>query len=123
MPGFAYMACVKVFKKIWYGMGGWKEVVILLKEGGIDVLSKPEKADVSIVLSGTWENPGVLEGKRILMYSIGDWMEKEPEIVRKYKFELWRPVLEEYYDELISLTGMDNKTKAARIIKKINEFT
>ena len=104
-------------------MGGWKEVVILLKEGGIDVLSKPEKADVSIVLSGTWENPGVLEGKRILMYSIGDWMEKEPEIVRKYKFELWRPVLEEYYDELISLTGMDNKTKAARIIKKINEFT
>ena len=114
------MVNVKVFKAK-PGRESWEEVIKILKNNSIDILIRPEKADVSIVLSGAAENAGILYGKKILMYNIKDWMEKEPELIEQYKFNLYRPILEEYYDELIDLSGMGNKAKANEIMNKIRE--
>lgn len=114
------MVNVKVFKAK-PGREGWMRVIEILKGKGIDILMKTEKADVSIVLSGAAENAGILEGRKILMYNIKDWMEKEPEQLEQFKFDLWRPILEEYYDEFINLSGMSDKMKAKEILNKIRE--
>lgn len=120
------MANVSTFKakvfKSKIGMESWVEVINILKENGIDILTESEETDVSIVLSGAWENAGILQGKRILFYDIKDWMEKEPDRLEPYKFELYRPILEEYYDEFINLSDMSNKGKANEILAKIKEI-
>jgi len=120
------MANVSTFKakvfKSKIGMESWVEVINILKENGIDILTESEQTDVSIVLSGAWENAGILQGKRILFYDIKDWMEKEPDRLEPYKFELYRPILEEYYDEFINLSDMSNKGKANEILAKIKEI-
>ena len=120
------MANVSTFKakvfKSKIGMESWVEVINILKDNGIDILTESEQTDVSIVLSGAWENAGILQGKRILFYDIKDWMEKEPDRLEPYKFELYRPILEEYYDEFINLSDMSNKGKANEILAKIKEI-
>ena len=126
MVELSYMANVSTFKakvfKSKIGMESWVEVINILKENGIDILTESEETDVSIVLSGAWENAGILQGKRILFYDIKDWMEKEPDRLEPYKFELYRPILEEYYDEFINLSDMSNKGKANEILAKIKEI-
>lgn len=126
MVELSYMANVSTFKakvfKSKIGMESWVEVINILKENGIDILTESEQTDVSIVLSGAWENAGILHGKRILFYDIKDWMEKEPDRLEPYKFELYRPILEEYYDEFINLSDMSNKGKANEILAKIKEI-
>lgn len=115
------MVCVKVFRskrriKLWQG------VINILKKENITVLNEVEETDVSIVLSGPFENPVILKGKKILLYDCEDWMEGEKKIPPRRKFNFFRQyILDEYYDEFVDCTDMTDEEKAKEVIRVKNE--
>lgn len=71
-----------------------------LINNGIRVYSEPTPANVSIVIDGKNENPLAFNGKRVLAYWADVWKDKD------YFNELYKPILEEYYDDMIDLTNL-----------------
>jgi len=109
------MASVKVF--LWAGVHpDWNRIGKVLIDRGVDVCTKPEPADVSIVLSGARTNSLCLTGKKILVYSIYEWMRG---VQPPNGFNLFKPILDEYYDDFIDLTGVEMKDAADKIINYI----
>lgn len=84
----------------------WREVIALY-DG--QVYGTPQEADVSIVLGGKRANPMAVKGKRILAYNKKEW------IGWAY---IYRPILEEYYDEFLDLSGLT----AGQTVDKITEY-
>jgi hypothetical protein len=79
---------------------------------------KPREADVSIVLSGLYENPVLVKGKRVLAFKAQEWIAG---VAPPHGWRLYEPVLKEYYDDFIDLAGLDSKKSAKRIIEYIDE--
>ena len=74
----------------------WSELIEYLEVKGHDILDHPEKCDVSIVLSGRFENPNCFYGKKILLFNRQEWTGG-----LDYFFHR---ILEKYYDDIIDVT-------------------
>jgi hypothetical protein len=99
-----------------------KHVVDLVQElekREIFIYVEPIKADVSIVLFGNFTNPLPLRGKRVLAYDASRWM---PEVPVPLGWKMYEPILEEYYDEMIDLTGLTVPERADVLELTINQY-
>ena len=98
------MANAKIFK-INRGYSKWLKTINLL---GMPVCIEPEDAEISIVLDGRYENPLAVTGKKVLVYDKDLW---------GHRWELFEPVLSEYYDKMVDVTRMSSRQKADIILK------
>ena len=92
------------------GRPHWQEVYIALKEKGITIHIEPKSCDYSVVLGGCFVNPIPLQGKKILAVNTQEWQ------AAKWEF-MFRPILEEYYDKMINVTGCTPE-ETLELIKK-----
>ena len=91
------MAVVKVFKC----EGGRKkrdDIITILSRSGIKVYRNYSPADISIVLDGRYENPIVLDGKKILITD---------ELLWNKTWAMFMAILPQYYDEIITDYSID----------------
>ena len=107
------MVDVKVFKSLRRKERD-HELVSAISRQGCHCVVYPEvmPADVSVVVSGLYENPSQLTGKKVLAFDATEWFPKMP--VPK-GFNLFAPVLKHYYDEVLNLSHMDVEQKAKAI--------
>ncbi len=108
------MANVRVYttKK---GHEYWKYVADFLSKS-VPVDSDIAPADVSIVLSGRFINPLILNGKKVLAFDAMEWLHNVPLPIG---FDAYRVVLEEYYDDFIDLTGLNVQDRVDKILTYI----
>ena len=82
-----------------------------LEDRGHRVYTHARDTDISIILHGTFENPCIFKGKKVLAFNSEDWG-------KHGEWEhLFKPILEEYYDEFIDITGLSSKEQAGRLIE------
>lgn len=94
------MAIVKIFK-CSRAREKWDEIITDLGGIGIEVFEEYSPADVSIVLDGRYENPAVLDGKKVLITDESLW---------NNAWSMFMAILPEYYDEITKITGDDVNT-------------
>ena len=99
---------VRIIKATTPDLKKWKTIMNDLATAGFRVTTRPQKADLSIVLGGRFENPLAFKGYRVLAYNPGHW----PPPVRNAGFAFFKPLLEEYYDELLEV----NSNNAVEVI-------
>ena len=87
---------VKIFKSL-VPDDPWIGFVKYMLEQGLDVYSESSPADYSIVLSGKWENPQSLTGKKILIYAPREW------VPYPSRWTFCKEIIKEYYDEMIEV--------------------
>ena len=97
----------------------WLNLEEHLKKRKHEVHRDPQEADVSIVLSGLFENPMVVKGRKVLAFKAQEWLGA---ITPPHGWRLYEPVLKMVYDDFIDLAGLDSKKSAKRIIEYINEI-
>ncbi len=96
----------------------WEEVMDHLKRRKTKCYCEPQEADVSIVLSGMFENPALVSGKKVLAFRPQEWV---PSIPPPKGWMLYSGVLAKYYDDFIDLSGLTPRKSAKRIIEYIDE--
>ena len=109
------MVDVRVYKSHRYGSDN-EDLVHAVSKRGVPVLVHPVESDVSVVISGHYENPCMLWGKKVLAFDATEWFTKMP--VPK-GFQMFQPILEHYYDEFINLSNLDIEEKADAIVKYV----
>jgi hypothetical protein len=102
--------------KNWFN---WKEVIDHLERRGQKCYEEPQDVDVSIVLSGVFENPAILKGRKVLAFKPQDWVSHIPP---PKGWMLYKNVLQLYYHDFIDLSGLSPKKSAKRIIEYIDEI-
>ncbi len=90
-------------------MAEWQVLVVELEEQGIGIYRDVSPAGKSIVLGGQYINPLVLTGEKVLISYSPEWG-----ALFKHVFY---PVLLEYYDRIIDITGK-KVPEIIRIIKR-----
>ena len=105
--------------KIFVGRGlhpDWLRLGKILENKGFTVCQTKEDADISIVLSGQGVNTLCLTGKKVLVYTAHEWVKNVPS---PHGFNLYKPVMEEYYDDFLDITGMGMSEGAEKVVKYI----
>jgi hypothetical protein len=97
----------------------WPETINHLQKRKFETLSEPVDADVSIVLSGMFENPSIVKGKKIMAFKPQEWF---PGVPPPMGWNLYREMLGFYYDGFIDLSGLSPRKSAKRIIEYIDEI-
>lgn len=77
------------------GIDTWLGVIESIEKNGSKVLDYPEQCDVSVVLSGKFENPNCFYGKRIVLFHRQEWEGFDG---------LFHKILKRYYDKVIDVT-------------------
>jgi hypothetical protein len=95
----------------------WEGVVSEIEAANVTFVREPVTADVTIVLGGKWENPAILHGKKVLVFTPAEWMMGKLAPPKGWK--LIEPVLEAYYDEFISIIGESPKRAAKKVLAYI----
>ncbi len=118
------MLNVKCFTSNAYGPGKYyydrlMELATSLLSKNIYISKKPENCDVSIVLYGLYENPTCLFGKKVLAH---DKLMFFSHMGKEYGWNMFRPILEEYYDYFIDLTGLSVQEQANKIERYILDY-
>ena len=85
----------------------WTVLIKRIQKQGHKVLDCPEKCDVSIVLSGKFENPSCFYGKRVLLFHSAEWGDFS---------DFFHKILTRYYDKVIDITDFNFKD-ALSVIK------
>ena len=85
----------------------WFPIINEIERHGYAVEYEPVKARTTVILSGTYFNPFYIKGKRILLAYKEEW--------GPLWKEFYKPILEEYYDEVIIMNDISLK----RLIEKI----
>ena len=85
-----------------------RELCLHLVQNGFKIYEQAEPADCSIVISGRYENPLSLTGKKILIFNENEWASQF--------WGVFEPIVKEYYDELVDITGrtLDQATQIIR---------
>ena len=96
----------------------WPEVEKHLKKRGVETLSEPVGADLSVVLSGMFENPSILKGKKVMAFKPQEWF---PGVPPPMGWNMYREMLGFYYDDFIDMSGLNPKKAAKRIIEYMDE--
>lgn len=112
-----FMADVKIFKADRHTEKS-EAIIKELRKKNLEVFDTPTNADISIVISGYYENPAILKGRKVLVVDVTEWFKGLP---APNGFKLAQPVLEEYYDDFLNLSGMKPGEKAIEIKKYIDE--
>ena len=112
------MADVKVFKSHRY-IADTEDVVHAVSSKGVPVYMHPVEADVSVVISGYFENPAMLYGKRIIAFDATEWFNRMP-IPKGWR--MVAPIVQAYYDEGLNLTHMDVEEKANAIVRYVESY-
>lgn len=86
---------------------GWIPVIEEIEKHGYEVMFQPQDSDINFVLSGLYVNPLAIPHKRVLICHPFEWT--------KAFSVLYKPILEEYYDELIIL----DKLPLDRLMERI----
>lgn len=102
------MAVVKIFQTR-RSKDDWADIIKILKEKGYTVCDNYSPADISIVLDGRYDNPTVLDGKKVIAYDETLW---------KKTFPMHKTVLVHYYDDFIDITDLDTD----QIVEKLGEY-
>jgi len=100
------------------GHKDWNLLTGILKKRDVKVHDNIADADVSIVISGRFINLLILKGKKVLAYNAHEWLGNVPV---PSGFNMYKPVLDEYYDDYIDLTGISVEDCAEKIIKYIGK--
>jgi len=109
------MANVKVFQTK-RGHDDWNTLTDILKDAGVYVSNVAEDADVSIVISGKFVNTQSLSGKKVLAYNAYEWLRNVP---MPMGFNMYKFILDEYYDDFIDLTNLSVEDCAKKILDYI----
>lgn len=109
------MATVKVYKAD-RGHPFWQHVAGFIRDAGYTVDKDKSDADVSIVLSGRFENPLIFKGKKVMAYDAMEWLRNVP---IPWGFESYKVILDEYYDDFIDLTNLNVQERADKVIEYI----
>ena len=76
----------------------WIPVIDEIKKAGHKIVYEPVDSEFTIVLSGTYSNPLAVKGNKILIAHTKEWGNLWP--------VLYKPVLEEYYDQVIAIDAI-----------------
>ena len=109
------MANVRVYKAN-RGHPFWQHVAQFIRDKGYPVDTDKSEADVSIVLSGRFENPLIFKGKKVMAYDAMEWLRNVP---LPWGFNAYKEILEEYYDDFIDLTNLNVEERVEKIIEYI----
>lgn len=99
------------------GIDSWLPLIKYIEKNGHKVFDHPEECDISVVLSGKFENPNCFYGERILLFHNDEW---------KGFHCFFYKILTRYYDKIIDVTKynlgdtlavIENATK-----REINKF-
>ena len=96
----------------------WPQVVEHLKKRDFETLSEPVQADLSIVLSGMYENPTAIKGRKAMAFKPQEWF---PGVPPPMGWNMYKELLGFYYDDFIDMSGLSPKKAAKRIIEYIDE--
>lgn len=97
----------------------WDGIVAHLVRNGVKVNHRLPEADVFVVLSGAFENPLCMNGKRILFYKKQEWTPK----VNNAGWDHWySKLLCHYYDEMVDCSAdtPDDTLERIRCLKTAN---
>lgn len=83
-----------------------------LRSRGHDCSFSPKDADLSVVLSGKFENPLCVKGKRVLVFNVNDWPPPP------YGWYIYGPIIKEYYHDTLDVTG----TTLNQAMEKIERY-
>ena len=111
------MADVKVFKSLRSKYDN-EDLVHAISKKGIPVFRDVVEAEVSLVISGFFENPANLHGKTVLAYDATEWF---PEAPVPKGFSLVAPILMHYYDDALNLSYMTTEEKADAIVRWVED--
>ena len=78
----------------------WHPIYKQVEQQGYHIHTEPIECAVSVVLEGKLVNPLPLHGRKVLLYKMDEWQPM------KWK-NMFSPILEEYYDQMIDITGRD----------------
>lgn len=95
-----------------------KTLLMYLIESGIYISDEPQKCDVSVAIYGLFENPTCLFGKKVIAYDRRLW---HPNLGKDWGWNLFKPILEEYYDEFLDITDLTLSQIAERIKQYAND--
>jgi hypothetical protein len=73
----------------------WHPVILEIEKNGFQVESDIKDADVTVILSGTYLNPMVFGGRKILVAHSQEWGTMWD--------VLYKEILSEYYDEILDI--------------------
>ena len=102
------MAVVKIFQTS-RSKGDWLDLINGLSAKGMQIYDNYSPADVSIVIDGRFDNPTVLDGKKVLLHNTDLWHSQ---------FGIHKTVLVHYYDDFIDATDL----MTDQIIEKLGEY-
>jgi len=73
----------------------WKMVISIIEDAGYEVVNDIVPSNINVIISGSYVNPFVIDGKKILLTHPDEWL------------GLWdvvyEPVMEEYYDSVVNV--------------------
>ena len=107
------MDTVKIFKSPVKNDSFWNRIIRGLGNKGYETARKYEDVDVSIVLSGKAENPVGFRGRKVLFYKKQEWV---PHIPVPLGFNMFKPILKEYYDEMHDISALNENECVYEII-------
>jgi hypothetical protein len=94
VTGQLYMQDIKFIIRTPERMS-WHPVILEIEKNGFQVESDIKDADVTVILSGTYLNPMVFGGRKILVAHSQEWGTMWD--------VLYKEILSEYYDEILDI--------------------
>ena len=86
-------------------------MINFLELKGYEVYPTVEKCGRAIILGGRHENPTSFNCEKVLIHVGIEW---------DSRWDFFKPILEEYYDKMIDITGMSLPKAAQTIIEQCN---
>jgi hypothetical protein len=79
-------------------------------------LNFKQEADLNIVLSGQFENPGGYSGKRVMILNKNEWVPAKGNAWDN----MYRDIVKHYYDDIVDVTDKTPKQIAQTVIDYIH---
>jgi hypothetical protein len=77
------------------------------------------KTEMTVVLSGQFENPMLIHGKRVLFFNKHEWFPCVKDKDNAWD-TMYRDIVKHYYDDMIDITGIHPRAAAQRVMDYID---